>query len=195
MPWLPIYADGSDFKVIHEWLNQNEELAFIVSDGPKRWKVTTTIPELTGTRVCLWHVPSGSLPLLGPTPRHQGGVIPSPWSGWQELRTSAEPEVPYFGAGHPGIIWLNVRVAAKWVKDGIGLSSFEWIGNHYSAIGHPAPEVTERLWQSLKRWTKKSAKRIPRSGLVDGPHPEIWTFPSAFAAFERGIGRDPNPTF
>jgi hypothetical protein len=34
MPWIPIYADSTDFQVLHEWLNQNEEIAFVISDGP-----------------------------------------------------------------------------------------------------------------------------------------------------------------
>ncbi len=194
MPWLPIYANTDDFKPILEWLNQNDELAFIISAGPKRWKATTSTAELPGRRVCLWHIPSGPLPLLGSTPKSPTSSVADPWSGWDELRTGADASVPYFGAGHPGIIWLNVRVVGKWAPDGLGLSSFEWIGNHYSLSGSPAPEVTEKFWLALRRWVKKNAKRIPREGPVDGAHPEIWAFTSAFAAFERSIGRDPNPT-
>ncbi len=192
MPWLPIYADAIDFKLIHEWLNQNDEVAFLVSDGSKRWKAALHTPELPGLRICIWHIPSGPLPLLGSTPKSPNGIVVDPWSGWDELRTGADASVPYFGAGHPGIVWLNVRVAAKWAKAGIGLSSFEWIGNHYALIGNTAPDVTERFWQALRRWVKKNAKRIPREGPIEGAHPEIWAFSSAKTAFDRGVGRDPN---
>ena len=193
MPWIPFYADEEDFRVIHDYLNQNEEVAFIVSDGPRRWSATHTIPSMDGVRVCLWHVPSGPLPLLHPHPSKTVDSISDSWSGWTELRTGADSTCPYFGAGHPGVIWLNHRPKAQRVPDGIGLSSFEWIGNRYSVIGSPAPKVTEKFWQRLRRWVKKSAVGIPRSGPVNGLHPEIWALSSALAAFRSGRSRDPNP--
>jgi len=193
MPWIPLYADEEDFRVIHDYLNQSEDIAFIVSDGSRRWRAVQTIPRMDGERVCLWHVPSGSLPLLHPQPSKTVDSISDPWSGWTELRTGADSSCPYFGAGHPGIIWLNQRPVSKRVSGGIALSSFEWIGNRYSLIGSPAPDVTEKVWQRLRRWAKKSAVMIPRSGALDGAHPEILTFPSALAAFRSGRGRDSNP--
>lgn len=193
MPWLPLYADEEDFRVVHDYLNQKEDVAFIASDGPRRWRAMHTIPRMDGVRICLWHVPSGRLPLLHPHPSKVVDFICDPWSGWMELRTGAESTCPYFGAGHPGIIWLNHRPTAQLVPNGIGLSSFEWIGNRYSLIGNPAPKATEKFWQSLRRWAKKSAVMIPREGAVDGPHPEIWAFPSALSAFRSGKGRDSNP--
>ncbi len=119
--------------------------------------------------------------------------ISDPWSGWTELRAGADGICPYFGPGHVGIIWLNQRPISRRVSDGVGLSSFEWIGNHYSLIGSRAPEVTEKFWQRLRRWAKKSAVRIPRSGPLDGAHPEIYAFPSALAGFRNGRDRDSNP--
>jgi len=148
---------------------------------------------MEGERVCLWHVPGRPLPLLHPPPGNTIDSISDPWSGWTELRAGADSTCPYFGAGHPAVIWLNQRPKSKQAPDGIGLSSFEWIGNHYSLIGSPAPEATEKFWQRLRRWVKKSAIMIPRVGAVDGPHPEIWAFPSALAAFRSGRGRDANP--
>jgi hypothetical protein len=193
MPWLPLYADEEDCRVVHDYLNQNEEIAFIVPDGPHRWRATRTVPVMDAVRICLWHVPSGPLPLLHQHPSKTVDSIHDPWSGWTELRTGADSTCPYFGAGHPGIIWLNHQPKALRVPDGIGLSSFECIGNHYAISGNPAPEVTERFWKRLRHWAKKSAVRIPRDGPVDGPHPEIWAFPSALAAFRIGRGRDSNP--
>jgi hypothetical protein len=193
MPWLPFYADEEDFRVVHDYLNQNEEIAFIVSDVPHRWRATHTIPHMDGTRICLWHVPSGPLPLLHPHPSKAVDSIADPWSGWTELRTGTDNTCPYFGAGHPSIIWLNHRPKSERLSDGIGLSSFEWIGNRYSLIGSPAPKVTERFWQRLGRWAKKSAVIIPRAGALDGPSREIWAFQSALAAFRSGRNRDSNP--
>jgi len=109
MPWLPIYADFNDFRTIHDWLNASEELAFLVSDGPNRWRAVRTVPALDPDRVCLWHIPSGALPLLHSHPSLEVSSITDPWRGWQELRTGADASRPYFGAGHPGVIWLNFR--------------------------------------------------------------------------------------
>jgi hypothetical protein len=193
MPWLPFYADEEDFIVVHDHLNQDEEIAFIVSDAPRRWRATHTIPHMEGVLLCLWHVPSGPLPLLQLHPSEAVDSIADPWSGWTELRTGADKSCPYFGAGHPGIIWLNHRPKSKRMSDGIGLSSFEWIGNRYSPIGSPAPEVTAKFWRRLRRWAKRSAVIIPRTGALNGAGPEIWAFPSALAAFRSGRGRDSNP--
>ncbi|MES1180662.1 MAG: hypothetical protein ABUL66_02235, partial [Verrucomicrobiota bacterium] len=122
MPWIPLYADEQDFSVIHDYLNQTEDIAFIVSDGSRRWRAVRTIPRMDGARVCLWHIPSGQLPLLHPHPSKTVDSIFDPWSGWTELRTGADSSCPYFGAGHPGIIWLNQRPVSKRVSDGIALS-------------------------------------------------------------------------
>ena len=105
MPWLPIYADSNDFRVIHDWLNASEELAFIVDDGPRRWRPVPSIPVLGSARVCLWHVPSGPRQLLHASPSRDVSRITDPWSGWVELCTGAIASTPYFGSGHPGIIW------------------------------------------------------------------------------------------
>ena len=191
MPWIPLYADDTDFCSILGWLNEREDLAYIVSDGPSRWRAVRELPAFNTTRVCLWHVPSGSLPLL--QANQETGAIQNPWEGWQELRAGADTTQPYFGAGHPGVIWLNIRSQSKRIPKGIGLSSFEWIGNHYKCIGNPAQISTERFWPVLRRWVQKNSKKIPRTGPLDGPRPQIFAFNSALSAFEGGAGRDLNP--
>ena len=192
MPWLPIYADSCDMERMCDWLNASEEVAFIVPCAPGRWRAVSSVPSFDSDRVCLWHVPSGPLPLLHPHPSKEVGAILDPWSGWQELRIGADPQRPYFGAGHPGVIWLNVRALSRRSAPGIGLSSFEWIGNRYRLIGNAAEASTEKFWRSLRRWVQKQCQKIPRYGPIDGPGAEIFTFPSAQAAFESGVGRDAN---
>jgi hypothetical protein len=192
MPWLPHYIDEVDAALLCEHLNSDPEIAFIVANGPGRWIAERSLQAVGDGRHCLWHVPSGPLPLLAP-----GGapssIVEDAWQGWSELRAGADPSLPYFGAGHPGVVWWNVKTRSR-RGPGIGLSGFEWIGNHYRIIGSSADAATERWWAKLRRLMRKvKASRIPRAGPVDGAGPEIWAWPSALAKISAGAARDDNP--
>lgn len=144
----------------------------------------------------LWHTPTGPLPLLSADPAAKAlDWIHDPWSGRQERRAGRNPKVPYFGAGHPGVYWLNLRTdpdrPSKTAE--IGLSSFGWIGNHYRPIGSAADPSTERHWKALRRWVAKVAVKIPRAGAADGPGSEMFAFPAAFAAVRTGATREAIP--
>lgn len=41
--WIPFYADDNDFKIIFEWLNQQDDIAFFVNDGIHKWKATAEL--------------------------------------------------------------------------------------------------------------------------------------------------------
>jgi hypothetical protein len=191
LPWLPLYVDDADLEQLMSWLNTDEEIAFIVSDGPKQWKAVPSLEKIASGRYCIWHLPSGPLPLVGYGSIKDGQVF-DPWAGWTEVRTGADPSTPYFGS-HAGIIWLNAWPTSYRNDAAIGLSSFEWIGNRYRIIGKPAPEATEKWWQRLRKSVKKVARRIPRNGPCDGPYLEIWAFPSAYEAIISGVSCDSNP--
>jgi hypothetical protein len=192
MPWLPIYATEQDIHNIFVFLNGDEEVAFLVADGPGKWIAKKKHDYVGDARYCIWHVPSGPLPLVRPNGQ-EDGKIEDPWKGWKEERAGADPTRPYFGAGHPGVIWLNACAASKRKKNGIGLSSFEWIGNWYKVIGNVAQETTEKFWKRMGRSVKKGATRIPREGSWDGEHPEIWALPDALMKIKVGTERDENP--
>src|SRR5688572_9974713 len=119
MPNIPFYADSTDFQTIHSWLNDCDELAFIVADVYQGWRAVNYVPEPLVGRACLWHVPSGSLLLVYPASDEIGKVI-DPWSGWQELCPEANPSRPYFRPGHPGIIWLDAHPTSRFDSEGIG---------------------------------------------------------------------------
>jgi hypothetical protein len=118
--------------------------------------------------------------------------VPDPWHGWKELRAGGKNRsVPFFGPGHPGVIWLMVRLGGRLSSDSVGLSGFEWIGNYYRSIGSPAPEITQRWWGSLRKRVKKIAVRVPRGGIAAERGPEIWAFPQAYMRLQSGaIGED-----
>ena len=186
-----MYLNKADLDQLCAWLNEERDLAFIISDGPMRWRAVKAVSEASDGRFCLWHQQSGPLPML----RHGApdSIVVDPWAGWTEEVTGADPTQPYFGAGDPGIYWLNAQTASTWTAESIGLSSFEWIGNHYKIIGKEAPLATRQWWERLRRWVKKQAVRIPRAGNWDGPDAEIWAFPGALEEIKAGKHRDENP--
>lgn len=194
MPWLPIYAAVEDLRLLFDLLSQDEEIGFIISAGVGKWQAVATAPMPVGqSRTALWHVPSGALPLVRAGWNADPGRIENPWGGWKEAIAGADPTVPYFGAGHPGIVWLNSRPTG-WEAE-IGLSSLEWSGNRYRTIGSPAHPDTERWWRRFGRSIRKHAVRIPRSGPPDGPEPEIWALPQAIDLIRSGASRDDNPWY
>jgi hypothetical protein len=188
MAWLPFYASENDLPSLLSHLNASEEVAFVVSNGSGKWIAVKTLESLTDGRYCLWHVPSGPLPLFRGA-KETPGEIATPFAGWSEARAGADPTKPYFGAGHPGVFWLNVRSKDTHRVSGetlVGLSSFEWIGNHYKSIGSAAKPETEKFWKALGRWIKKFAVKVPRGGPQQPAPPEIWAFSGAQAMFEAG---------
>jgi hypothetical protein len=221
MPWLPMYADENDLEALLAWLNDEQEIAFIVSNGHKKWIARKSLEKMEQGRYCLWHTPSGLLPLLAansviqkkleqrgyflwpkssrPLPRLVTSilgfrrVVRDPWKGWTERLTGADPLVPYFGPGHPGVIWLNVRVEGRDPPGSLGMSSFEWIGNHYKCIGHAAPESTSKWWRRLKRRVEKIGAKVPRQGALDVPFGEISALPSAHRSILDGQKGELNP--
>lgn len=192
MPWLPLYATEDDFREVFRRLSDDADVAYLVSNGTKKWIAVNELEYAEDRRYCLWHIPGGPLPLISHTGKDDG-VIDDPWSGWTEDRTGADPTVPYFGSGDARIIWLNARAKSLRVSGGIGLSSFEWIGNHFRIIGRSAPTETEKYWKRLGSSVRKGATRIPREGPIDGPRPEIWALPKALQAIANGTERDNNP--
>ncbi|CAN5405431.1 hypothetical protein BH11CYA1_BH11CYA1_45540 [soil metagenome] len=105
MPSLLCYLTEADLAPVVQFLNDSDKIAFIVPDVPGRWIAISTIDALNLKSYVLWHIPSGALPLIHPgAPNTQ---IHDPWSGWQEDQSFEDGSSPYFGAGHPGIVWLK----------------------------------------------------------------------------------------
>ncbi len=189
MAWLPIYAAESDLPFLVSFLNSSKDIAFIVSNGPGKWIAVPAIERLRDGRYCLWHVPSGSLPLFRGA-QENFDEIENPFAGWAEVKSGADPSQPYFGPGHPGVFWLNVHTSEthRMTREPlVGLSSFEWIGNHYKILGSfPKPE-TEKFWKALRRWVQKHAVQVPRGGPNNPTPAEIWALPGAQSLFQNGV--------
>ncbi|MFZ2163007.1 MAG: hypothetical protein WAW02_12380 [Sideroxyarcus sp.] len=193
MPWLPMYLTGIDAPTLIDLLSDDSEIAFLVTDGKKRWRAVDRLDTTNISRIGLWHIPSGSLPLLAERHGEPDSEIVNPWLGWEERRTGANPTTPYFGAGHPGVIWLNLQLQGKSNNSCCGLSSFEWIGNHYKIIGKAATTETERWWKALRRNVSKITHKVPRHSLDSSSAPEILAFPNAYSLLLAGGIADQNP--
>jgi hypothetical protein len=189
-----MYLAQDDVQGVLDLLNDDPEIAFVVSNGPGEWVAKSEVVTLSLSRTGLWHVPSGPLPLLRPKPDTHTDPLSDPWSGWIERLQGADPSTPYFGPGHPGIFWLNLHPEGWEEGSFCGLSSFEWIGNHYTALGSRAAPETERWWRRLRQRIAKRTRRVPRKSLSSGEVPEIFAFDAAYCRLEAGGIADMNPS-
>lgn len=200
MGCLSVFLDEQDAKNLINWLNQEQEIAFIVADGLNRWKAVSTVASLEDGEHSLWHVPGGELTLWGACDFEE--IIADPWNGWTtEPRTRAFPNIPllvqpYFEVAHPAVIWLDLRTRhrpysqqernelrvlnASLLRDTdyMMVSDFQWIGNHYQ----PAPQQTHQWWKRLKKWVEREAVRLRQFNDAKGKFDRwsFWAFPSAF---------------
>lgn len=180
-----MYLDSNDLSVLSDWLNNEDDITIIQSTGPNQWQAFDEISINSSGRYCFYHKKSGPLPLIEKNSSDKHISIEDPMKGWILNRRS-----PYFGAGHPAIFWLNIHLENDPI---IGLSSFEWIGNHYAISGSPAPDVAKKWWNRLRRWVKKQSGHIPRYGPINEGKNEIYAFKSALKKIESGTERAVNP--
>lgn len=211
MPNCLFCADNKDLRLILSRLNNDPEIAFIVSDGKSKWIAKNQTNHLDDGRYYLWHIPSGKLPLfkkgggdiLGKHLRNrmnipkrpvvEAGWIEKPFEGWKELCPCSNPTIPFFGST-PIIVEFIVQTNGTETPKSIGLSAFGWIGNRYCVIEKPATKEMGNWWRRMNQWISKTAiEKIPRWGPIDGPNPEIWAFPSAYNRIKDGSPRDSNP--
>lgn len=183
-----MYVTREDAAWLLDALNADDEIAFLVADGPRRWKARRAVDELpAGRTTALWHLPSGPLPLVGSTDPQ----IPDPFAGWREQITGMDPTVPYF-ENHAGVLLLTYRPEGLSRGSACGLSSFQWIGDHYAVIGKPAPRATERWWTGMVRKVEAAATLVPRRSLIASSPPEIYAFPAALDRLNDGKTFDQN---
>lgn len=185
-----MYLNEKDLKLLSHWLNQESDIAIIKSIGERQWKAFDEISIESAGRYCLYHKKAGPLPLLNKKNLGDDITVKDPFSGWTEIRSGADPTQPYFGPAKSAVYWLNIRISSNSI---IEMSSFEWVGNHYSIIGEPAAKATKKWWNRLRRWVKKQSTHIPRTGDIDCPNKEIYAFDNAFNKISNGSPRALNP--
>lgn len=190
MPWLPFFVDENDKKTLVDWLNSQDEIAFIVSTGFKKWKTVSTVDNLENGNHQLWHMRSGDLPryvtesgedwmqwdeneetaLVPWSANELDGFISNPWEGWTSDSTSL------LLGEHPGIFHLDLWT--RHVNHGIGrMIDGEFVlerriyeenkiglsGFSWSGSRLPfkvPPQHTRDWWENLKRWIAGEAKLL-----------------------------------
>lgn len=209
MPHLSLYLLREDILFVNDWLNAEEEIAFLVSVGEGRWvarREHAIVPDIGTQRFggsgiwpgaaeyYLWHIPSGPLPL--PRPTGSTGVklrirpgtseeelhVRDPWGGWNEMRAGANRRIPWLGPGPVGAVHLTIH---EHENEEIPLSGFGWIGNHYRIIGNAAPAVTMKFWKRLRGMAKKVGSAIPRGNRTGLPS-DSYAFPHAHREIMNG---------
>ena len=204
-----MYLINDDVARLCELLDVDEEIALIRPDGPGRWKAQRNVPTLRDGEYALWHIPSGPIELESTNVKAKPKKVKDAFAGWREIVKPFQRGVPWFGPGPLGIIRLRIHrkagpagrmfrslTARPWsapADDVIGLSSFSWIGNHYSIIGYRAAKATQRWWQSLRRRIAKEAKQIASAGPSNRGPKDAWAFPAALAQIRQGVRRADNP--
>jgi hypothetical protein len=191
MPSILVYALESDLQAIVDHLNEDPEIAFVISDGPHRWRTVDRVPQIAAGHHALWHRPSGALPLVRSSETEPERPILNPDAGWEERLASAVYGQPFFGS-HPSVMWLHVSTAGPGV---VPMSAFGWIGNRYRGIGHGASPAANKWWRRLQRWIRNRAATVPRGSLqASGPVPaDVAAFPAALTALQNGVPGELNP--
>ncbi|WP_146210129.1 hypothetical protein [Vitiosangium sp. GDMCC 1.1324] len=183
--WLGLYAEDTDVLFLRDRLNEDSEIAFLMPEGPGRWRAVWQLDELLG-KTMLWHVPGGPLPLLRPGERDS--IIEEPFAGWEELRPGMDYSVPYFGPGWPSTLLLEIYTRG-WRglrADVIPLSGISWYGR--TNLKGPSAS-TRKWWSRFRGWMRNQSVCITRSGTLDGPQPDIWAMPAALRSIRVGVER------
>jgi hypothetical protein len=193
MGWLPMYLNKTDVDELLEFLNDEDQIAYLVCTEPYCWKAVKTVDKLQNGETVLWHIPSGPLPLhtkaAATLNNNYKSWILDPFRGWANKDCVSDGVEPYFGGCWPGVISLNIKLGAE---AEISMSCFTWIGNYFAMIGKPADRKTERYWQRLRRQIKKRSVPLSRSDdLVNSDN--IYTFKGALEEIKNGKKRALNP--
>jgi hypothetical protein len=189
-----MYLTSDDVELVGLVLSKDKDIAVIIPDGePYRWKAVKDFNPPYAERTALWHIPSGPIPLVSGEAGQPDLFVEDPWTGWTEREITHDPATPFFGAGRPGIFWLNVRPSSPNDNRALGLSTLEWIGRRYKGLGIEPTLASQRWWRSIYRRLLRIGKKVPRGTLNASLPPEVLAFPNAYRYLEAGCAGDSNP--
>jgi hypothetical protein len=178
---IDLYVDEPDVELLRERLNADPEIAFIIPEGPGRWRAVWQIQDASGKTI-LWHVPAGPLPLLA-SGYEPDTLIKDPFAGWQERRKGYYDYVPYFGPSEPRTLLLDL-IPPGWhglPSDWMPVSGLSWYGRLSSQPPHPS---TLKWWRRFRSWVRRHARLAAREGFGFA---DIWALPAAQRAIQAGV--------
>jgi hypothetical protein len=199
MPDLLVYATRKDSEALRSWLNESDEVAWIVKvrevDKHYQWKAVNAIDTIDQQAYSLWHVESEPLSVPSGKQGQPDAVIEDPFQGWEQELSEANATCPWFGGILPG------PYSFVFAEDGIekpgnlARSEFSWSADRYKAIGKPAHPKAKRWWSKLKRYLERSTIQIPWVDTLSNVKraPRAYVFPDAAHQLNAGRGRDVNP--
>jgi len=186
MRWMHFYASTADLPLVQDTVAADADLALLASEKGNWWKATLDVTLAGDGRYALWHVPTGPLPLMPGDGGDATAMIDDPFGGWRQLRFSDLDGRPFFDSS-PGVLWLDLHTKAKQPGCNLGMSSIDWIGNRFWALGRTAPEVTKKRWNKLRRDFSRLGPRVPRGGINEEGKPEVIALPGALEMLREGV--------
>jgi hypothetical protein len=132
MSCIQLYAVEEDIKKIFDWFSQEEEIAFVVPNGKKRWKASGNHAFQGDGHYILWHVPSGPLPFVRANNRDVEDYVSDPWQGWKEEVEGGYEDIPNFGPTSVGTLELDANIVLRRQ----GSSVFETDGSILEQMGN-----------------------------------------------------------
>lgn len=197
MAEIILYLTKSDAESIVEWINAEENIAWIVKDSQQGnvylWKAIDKLERLESKEYCLWYKGSNAIRIPSESVDTEDTIVLDPFKGWEQTLDTDSAEIPWFGAAAPETFQFVFRESGKEFENSIGRSGFGWIGNYYSIIGNKAPDECKKWWERLKRYVKKNATGIPWPGELGSGKTGAYAFPEAYNQLLEGRPKDINP--
>jgi len=197
MPEIILYITESDANSIVKWINNEEDVAWIIKDSQKgnlyRWKAVYEVDEFGEGEYCLWKIDSGPLRLPSGNHETDDTLVADPFEGWEQSLNTDKADIPWFGAGAPETFRFVFRENGRESEYSLARSGFDWIGNYFRIIGNGAPEESEKWWGRLRRFIKKSSTGIPWSKELGPGRTGAYAFPEAYEQLKAGRSKDINP--
>jgi hypothetical protein len=185
-----MYALAPELRTIVEYLNEDANVAFIVADGPRRWRAVERVGDLAPGHHAIWLRAHGPLPLVESPGVEPSATIADPMAGWDERVPASTPAMPFFGSD-PAVVWAHVPRFDEHTS--VPMTAFGWIGDRYRGIDHGASAAARQWWRRLQKWIR-SRTEIVRRGGPDGTGPkDVAAFPDALARLQSGVPGDLNP--
>ena len=192
-----VYMTSADGDVIREWINAEDEIAWIVKAAQVgreyHWKAVHSLDRLEQGEYKLWHTSSGVLNIPSGSRNVPDAIIADPFAGWVQTLGSEARLVPWFGGNLPGPFTFYFSPSGRRGSDSIGRSGFNWLGNRYAAIGKPAPVASRKWWARLGRYVRSHATEVPWPYPAGIGRHKAYVFPDALIRVSNRVGLDANP--